>query len=161
MASFDVVYTSRGVLGWLPDIRGWAEVVAHFVAPGGRFYISEIHPVAQVFENEGVGPGELRLAYPYWEHRDPLVSRCTARTPTRPPTSANSASTAGTTAWARSSPRSSRPGCAWSGCVSRRSSTGAPTSSSRPSRAAAAIGSRPGRPGELPLMFSLLATKPA
>jgi len=70
---FDVVYTSRGVLGWLPDIRGWAEVVAHFVAPGGRFYISEIHPVAQVFENEGVGPGELRLAYPYWEHRDPLV----------------------------------------------------------------------------------------
>ena len=70
---FDVVYTSRGVLGWLPDIRGWAEVVAHFVAPGGRFYISEIHPVAQVFENEGVGPGELRLAYPYWEHPDPLV----------------------------------------------------------------------------------------
>ena len=32
---FDVVYTSRGVLGWLPDIRAWAEVVAHFVAPGG------------------------------------------------------------------------------------------------------------------------------
>ena len=26
--SFDVVYTSRGVLGWLPDIRGWARVVA-------------------------------------------------------------------------------------------------------------------------------------
>lgn len=70
---FDLVYTSRGVLGWLPDIRGWARVVAHFVKPGGRFYITEIHPVAQVFENEGVAPGELRLAYPYWEHRDPLV----------------------------------------------------------------------------------------
>lgn len=70
---FDVVYTSRGVLGWLPDIRAWARVVAHFLAPGGTFYISEIHPVAQVFENEGVAPGELRLAYPYWEHRDPLV----------------------------------------------------------------------------------------
>ena len=71
--TFDVVYTSRGVLGWLPDIAGWARVVAHFVAPGGIFYISEIHPVAQAFENEGVEPGELRLAYPYWEHRDPLV----------------------------------------------------------------------------------------
>ncbi len=65
---FDVVYTSRGVLGWLPDIRRWAEVVAHFVRPGGTFYINEIHPVAQAFENEGVAPGELRLAYPYWEH---------------------------------------------------------------------------------------------
>jgi SAM-dependent methyltransferase len=71
--TFDVVYTSRGVLGWLPDIAGWARVVAHFVAPGGIFYISEIHPVAQAFENEGVEPGELRLAYPYWEHREPLV----------------------------------------------------------------------------------------
>ncbi len=70
---FDIVYTSRGVLGWLPDIRGWARVVARFVKPGGRFYISEVHPVLQVFENEGVSPRELRLQYPYWEHGDPLV----------------------------------------------------------------------------------------
>jgi len=70
---FDLVYTSGGVLGWMPDIRRWAEVVAHFVRPGGRFYITEIHPVAQVFENEGVEPGELRLVYPYWEHRAPLA----------------------------------------------------------------------------------------
>jgi SAM-dependent methyltransferase len=70
---FDVVYTSRGVLGWLPDIRRWAEVVAHFVRPGGTFYIAEIHPIAQAFENEGVEPGELRLAYPYWEHANPLT----------------------------------------------------------------------------------------
>ena len=69
---FDLVYTSRGVLGWLPDIRVWARVVARFVKPGGRFYITEIHPVANVFENEGVQPGELDLRYPYWEHRDPL-----------------------------------------------------------------------------------------
>ena len=70
---FDVVYTSRGVLGWLPDIRAWARVVAHFLAPGGTFFISEIHPVLQVFENEGVTPGELRLTYPYWEHSRPLT----------------------------------------------------------------------------------------
>jgi ubiquinone/menaquinone biosynthesis C-methylase UbiE len=70
---FDVVYTSRGVLGWLPDIRSWARVVAHFVKPGGTFYILEAHPVIQAFEMEGVAPGELRLTYPYWEHRDPLV----------------------------------------------------------------------------------------
>lgn len=33
----------------------------------------DCHPVAQVFEDEGVGPGELRLQYPYWEHRDSLI----------------------------------------------------------------------------------------
>jgi ubiquinone/menaquinone biosynthesis C-methylase UbiE len=70
---FDVVYTSRGVLGWLPDIRAWATVVAHFLAPGGTFFITEIHPALQVFENEGVAPGELRLTYPYWEHATPLT----------------------------------------------------------------------------------------
>lgn len=71
--AFDVVYTSRGVLGWLPDIRAWAQIVAHFVAPGGIFFITEIHPILQTFENEGVATGELRLAYPYWEHPEPLV----------------------------------------------------------------------------------------
>jgi len=69
---FDVVYTSGGVLGWLPDIRRWARVAAHFVRPGGRFYVSDIHPIAQAFENEGVEPGQLVLRYPYWEHDRPL-----------------------------------------------------------------------------------------
>lgn len=72
-ATFDLVYTSNGVLGWLPDIREWARVVARFVRPGGRCYVLEVHPVAQAFENEGVEPGELRLTYPYWEHRNPLA----------------------------------------------------------------------------------------
>lgn len=70
---FDLVYTSKGVLGWLPDVRRWADVVARFVRPGGRFYVAEVHPIAQAFENEGVEPGELRLAYPYWEHATPLT----------------------------------------------------------------------------------------
>ena len=69
---FDIVYTSCGVLGWLPDIEGWGRVAAHFVRPGGFLYVTEIHPVAQAFENEGVEPGELRLAYPYWSHPEPL-----------------------------------------------------------------------------------------
>jgi 2-polyprenyl-3-methyl-5-hydroxy-6-metoxy-1,4-benzoquinol methylase len=43
---FDVVFTSFGVLNWLPDVPRWAEVVAHFVRPGGFFYIAEAHPFA-------------------------------------------------------------------------------------------------------------------
>jgi SAM-dependent methyltransferase len=69
---FDIVYTSGGVLEWLPDITGWGRVAASFVRPGGFLYLNEVHPVAQVFENEGVAPGELRLTYPYWTHAEPL-----------------------------------------------------------------------------------------
>ena len=70
---FDVVYTSRGVLSWLPDVRRWAQVVSHFVKPGGFFYVTEVHPVAMTFDDENVAPGELRLAYPYWEHERALT----------------------------------------------------------------------------------------
>jgi SAM-dependent methyltransferase len=69
---FDLVYTSGGVLDWLPDVREWARVAARFVRPGGRLYVADIHPVANAFENEGVAPGELVLRYPYWEHDAPL-----------------------------------------------------------------------------------------
>ncbi len=69
---FDIVYTSRGVLGWLPDIAAWGRVTAQLVRPGGFVYLTEIHPVAQVFDDEGVAPGQLRLAYPYWSHAEPL-----------------------------------------------------------------------------------------
>ena len=63
--SFDVVYTSRGVINWLPDIDRWAEVVAHFLADGGIFYVTEGHPVLQMFDHTP----ELRLRFPYF-HRD-------------------------------------------------------------------------------------------
>lgn len=69
---FDVVYTSRGVLGWLPDIERWAEVAAQLVRPGGIFYVTEIHPVAQVFDDEDVRLGELRLRYPYFSRDKPM-----------------------------------------------------------------------------------------
>jgi len=37
---FDIVFTSYGALCWLPDLKKWGEVVAHFVKPGGIFYIA-------------------------------------------------------------------------------------------------------------------------
>ena len=70
--TFDVVYTSRGVLGWLPDIDRWAQVVGHFIKPGGAFYITEIHPFEQVFDDEE-GVRELRVRYPYFTTSEPLV----------------------------------------------------------------------------------------
>ena len=49
--TFDVVYTGVGALNWLPDIAGWARVVAGFLAPGGLFYIRENHPVLWALGN--------------------------------------------------------------------------------------------------------------
>jgi 2-polyprenyl-3-methyl-5-hydroxy-6-metoxy-1,4-benzoquinol methylase len=69
---FDVVYMSRGVIGWLPHLDRWGRVVAHFLRPGGTFYISEIHPLAQVFDDKE-GTTDLTLGYPYFSHREPLV----------------------------------------------------------------------------------------
>jgi len=62
---FDVVYTGRGALGWLPDLGPWARAVAGFVRPGGIFYIHEGHPVLWALEDEQP-PGEVKLGYDYW-----------------------------------------------------------------------------------------------
>ena len=69
--TFDVVFTSYGVIAWLPDIRRWASVVADLVAPGGFFYLAEIHPASQVLDDEP-GVEELRVGYPYWTKSGPL-----------------------------------------------------------------------------------------
>lgn len=77
---FDVVYTSRGVINWLPDLQRWAEVIAHFLAPGGFFYITEGHPVLQVFDHTA----DLSLRFPYFfkEQPDALVVPGTYAEPT-------------------------------------------------------------------------------
>jgi SAM-dependent methyltransferase len=52
--SFDIVYTGKGALLWLPDIRRWATVCAALVAPGGTLYLSEFHPVTDMFAWESL-----------------------------------------------------------------------------------------------------------
>ena len=42
---FDIVFTSYGVIGWLPDLNKWAEIISHYTKPGGFFYMGEFHPV--------------------------------------------------------------------------------------------------------------------
>lgn len=49
---FDIVYTSYGVLVWLHDLKRWAEIVGHFLKPGGTFYIAEMHPFLWPFDSE-------------------------------------------------------------------------------------------------------------
>jgi SAM-dependent methyltransferase len=70
--TFDIVYTSIGVLTWLPDLKRWGEVVGRFLKPGGVFYIAEFHPFLMVFENEGEVTG-LRIGYPYFASPEPIA----------------------------------------------------------------------------------------
>ena len=51
MEKFDIVFTSYGVLGWLPDLDKWAGIVADYLKPGGMFFIAEFHPVLWMFDD--------------------------------------------------------------------------------------------------------------
>ena len=68
---FDIVFTSYGVITWLPDLARWGRVVARYIKPGGVFYIAEFHPFAYVFYDEQDAT-ELRVHYPYFHAGEPL-----------------------------------------------------------------------------------------
>jgi SAM-dependent methyltransferase len=70
--SFDIVYTSFGVLAWIPDLARWANVVSHFTRPGGVFYIAEYHPITFVMDDDPTVT-EPRVRYPYWSRTEPIA----------------------------------------------------------------------------------------
>ena len=67
-ASFDLVYITWGTICWLPDIAGWARVIAHFLRPGGALYFADAHPVAYVFDDAAGTDGKGRPGWftPYF-----------------------------------------------------------------------------------------------
>ena len=51
--SFDVVYTGKGAICWLPDLAQWAEQCAGLLRPGGYLYLCEFHPVGYALGPDG------------------------------------------------------------------------------------------------------------
>lgn len=49
---FDIVFTSYGTIGWLPDLDKWARIVARFLKPRGKFLFVEFHPVVWMFDDD-------------------------------------------------------------------------------------------------------------
>lgn len=49
---FDIVYTSYGTIGWLPDLEKWAKVVSHFLKSGGKLVFVEFHPIVWMFDDD-------------------------------------------------------------------------------------------------------------
>jgi len=68
---FDIVFTSYGVLTWLPDMTGWAKIVAHYLKPGGEFHIVEIHPYSSMFDYDS-NSSQLQWEYLYFIDDEPL-----------------------------------------------------------------------------------------
>ena len=67
----DIVFTSYGCMCWLPDLRGWAETAAHFLAPVGTFYLVEDHPPAEAFDHSPQAL-EPRVAQQYFHTEQPV-----------------------------------------------------------------------------------------
>lgn len=51
-AEFDIVFTSYGTIGWLPDLDKWAGIVSRFLKPGGKLIFVEFHPVVWMFDSD-------------------------------------------------------------------------------------------------------------
>jgi SAM-dependent methyltransferase len=64
--TFDIVYTGRGAICWLPDLEPWARAVSELLTPGGIFFMHEGHPVMWVLDDEQPPSDRLRLGYDYW-----------------------------------------------------------------------------------------------
>ncbi|MEM8995739.1 MAG: class I SAM-dependent methyltransferase, partial [Acidobacteriota bacterium] len=68
--TFDIVFTSYGVLDWIRDLDAWAGVIARRLRPGGLFYIVEFHPILGSLSEDGRG-----FEQPYFHDGEPIVYR--------------------------------------------------------------------------------------
>ena len=61
---FDIVFTSYGVIGWLPDLKPWGKIIAERLKEGGTFYMVEFHPIVWMFDYLD---GQPKMKYGYMQ----------------------------------------------------------------------------------------------
>ena len=67
---FDIVFTSYGVLDWLPELVKWADIIYHYLHQGGVFYMIEFHPILNMFNDDG------SLKETYFNQEQPMKYEC-------------------------------------------------------------------------------------
>jgi 2-polyprenyl-3-methyl-5-hydroxy-6-metoxy-1,4-benzoquinol methylase len=67
---FDVVYTSIGVLPWLPRLDTWAQAIFGLLEPGGVFFVRDAHPMVYAIDYDRTD--ELVVTQPYFETGDAI-----------------------------------------------------------------------------------------
>tara|TARA_R110002096_G_scaffold29509_2_gene88905 strand:- start:1098 stop:1937 length:840 start_codon:yes stop_codon:yes gene_type:complete len=74
--TFDILYTGRGALCWLPDLNEWAAVCRQLVKDGGVLYLEEVHPTLSLLDCIEVD-GKKILAPKYDPfHQGPVSETC-------------------------------------------------------------------------------------
>ncbi len=66
-ASFDLVYTGGGVIGWLPDLNSWGREIGRVLKRGGRFVLYDTHPLVRFLDWKTVGSRRPTLAGDYFD----------------------------------------------------------------------------------------------
>lgn len=70
--SYDIVFTSEGVLGWLPELRDWGRVARRYLNEDGFLYVFDSHPFMMMFDETRLGQEEYLIKYPYFDHEADL-----------------------------------------------------------------------------------------
>jgi SAM-dependent methyltransferase len=75
--TFDLVFASYGALCWAPDLAGWARVAAHYVAPGGALLLIDLHPIGMALHTDSSDPSgrRLRIDGPYFHTHEPQTEQ--------------------------------------------------------------------------------------
>ncbi|RME95173.1 MAG: class I SAM-dependent methyltransferase [Bacteroidetes bacterium] len=70
---FDLIFSSYGTIGWLPKVDRWAQLIAQYLSPGGRFVFAEFHPVVWMMAEDFT-----HVKYPYFNreviYEEPIES---------------------------------------------------------------------------------------
>ncbi|MCT8138115.1 class I SAM-dependent methyltransferase [Anaerobacillus sp. CMMVII] len=70
---YDIVFTSEGVIGWLPDLDKWGATIKHLLKDDGFFYINDSHPYFMTMDEEKLKENQVSIKYPYF-NKTPDVS---------------------------------------------------------------------------------------
>ena len=61
---YDIVMTTIGVFGWMPNLAEFFDVIRRLTRRGGHVFIEESHPVLMMYEpGEGTDPSYLKHSY--------------------------------------------------------------------------------------------------
>jgi SAM-dependent methyltransferase len=67
---FDIVFTSYGVLCWLPDLYKWAKVITYCLKSEGIFYIIDSHPFGSLIDENY--NNDFKVGYNYFSKGKPV-----------------------------------------------------------------------------------------
>lgn len=64
---FDIVFTSYGTIGWLPDLGKWSEIIQHYLKATGKFVMVDFHPFIWTFDD-----AMQKISYDYFKTEEIL-----------------------------------------------------------------------------------------